>query len=288
MLLLREAKELIMIISHQHKYLFVELPLTGSTAIHDELCTHYAGIPILKKHSTYRDFCKVATPEEKQYFVFAGIRHPLDQVVSHYFKFKTGHHGQFTSEVHLRRLQESFWHRLAYEYSHLQRYRFVQQHNVDFATFFLRFYRVPYSNWSLLDHERFDFIIHFEQLAADFAQLIERLGLQLVQPLPVANKTDKKATDFLAYYNTPAVRNRAKRVFGPFMQQWGYTFPAEWGETQPSWWHYTEFAFYNLFRQVYWRYLRYPAVSAKGVALETTRTMQVDTQRRLEIPKVES
>lgn len=260
-----------MVISHEHNYLFVELPLTGSSAIHHELCAHYGGVPILKKHSTYRDFCRVATAVEKEYFVFAGIRHPLDQVVSHYFKFKTDHHAQFTSPGQLRKLQESFWHRVAYQRTHLQRYHFVQKQNADFATFFLRYYHLPYNNWSMLDHQRFDFILRFEHLAADFARLLERIGLPLVRPLPVANKTDGKGTDFFTYYSTPAVRKRAKRVFGPFMAHWGYTFPTDWGEPQLNWHDYAAFALCNFFRQIYWRYLRYPAVRAKGAALETTR-----------------
>ena len=95
-----------MIISHTHKYLFIELPMTGSTAISKELREQYDGVSILQKHSTYLDFLRVANEAEKQYFVFAGIRHPLDQVVSHYFKFKTGHDGQFTAAEHLDKLRE--------------------------------------------------------------------------------------------------------------------------------------------------------------------------------------
>ncbi len=57
-----------MIISHKHKYLFVELPRTGSTAIYEELCQHYDGTQILFRHATYDDFLKVASEEEKKYF----------------------------------------------------------------------------------------------------------------------------------------------------------------------------------------------------------------------------
>ena len=75
-----------MIISHQHKYIFIGLPLAASTAISKELCEKYGGKPILAKHSIYQDFLKVATKEEKSYKVLACSRNPLDISVSQYSK----------------------------------------------------------------------------------------------------------------------------------------------------------------------------------------------------------
>ncbi|MBA3404443.1 MAG: hypothetical protein H0U13_07160, partial [Gemmatimonadaceae bacterium] len=69
-----------MIISDRHRYLFVELPRTGSTAIHRELCAMYDGEPILQKHATYGDFLKIATDDQRRYFVFSTVRNPLDDV----------------------------------------------------------------------------------------------------------------------------------------------------------------------------------------------------------------
>lgn len=50
-----------MVISHKHKYLFIEFPLTGSTSVSKALIENYDGERILHKHSSYFDFCKVAT-----------------------------------------------------------------------------------------------------------------------------------------------------------------------------------------------------------------------------------
>ncbi len=71
-----------MIISHQHKYLFVELPHTGSTAISHELREHYDGVSILEKHATYYQFLKVATAEEKQYWLMSSKRAAAVSVAS--------------------------------------------------------------------------------------------------------------------------------------------------------------------------------------------------------------
>jgi hypothetical protein len=47
-----------MIVSHQYKCLFMEIPLTASWAISQELCRYYGGASILHKHATYVEFGK--------------------------------------------------------------------------------------------------------------------------------------------------------------------------------------------------------------------------------------
>ncbi len=38
------------------------------------------------------------------------------------------------------------------------------------------------------------------------------------------NATDKKERDYMSYYSPDTVAH-AKRVFGPFMKEWGYELP---------------------------------------------------------------
>jgi hypothetical protein len=238
-----------MIISHTHKYLFVELPRTASTAISRELRDLYDGQPILRKHATYQDFLKVATPEEKTYFVFSGIRNPLDDAVSYYQKLKSDHKNKFTDPTKLRRRKGMV------NYLDNRLFHFVRSTDADFATFFKRVYVVPYNTWASLSHNEFDFVIRFEHLQDDFATVLARIGIEQQRPLPVINQTGGKERIFVTYY-TPDIIPRAKRVFGPYMQQWGYAFPPEWGTTTVPWWHQWEFQALNLVRNVYWRHLR--------------------------------
>ena len=77
-----------MIISHQHRYLFVELPHTASTAIRRELLANYDGSSILHRHATYIDFERIASPDERSYFVFSCIRNPLDVAVTLYHRLR--------------------------------------------------------------------------------------------------------------------------------------------------------------------------------------------------------
>lgn len=238
-----------MIISHTHKYLFVELPRTASTAISHELRALYDGAPILRKHATYHDFLKIATPEEREYFVFSAIRNPLDDAVSLYFKYRSNHKRKFTDPEKLRKRK-----RLADHVARLK-FRFIHASEADFPLYFRRFYKIPYNNWSDLAHRDFDVVIRFEHLQADFARALQLIGVEQQRPLPVVNRTSGKGRDYASYY-TPEIIPRAKRVFGPYMRQWGYEFPAAWGTTTVPWRHQAEFEFYNLFRGIYWRYLR--------------------------------
>jgi hypothetical protein len=240
-----------MIISHAHRYLYVELPHTGTTAIANELRQHYAGSDILRKHAHYGEFLRVASPDEKRYFVFSGIRNPLDEAVSIYFKYKTDHRRRY-SQMEARRTEVTG----SATRADAARYRAVHAEGVDFGTYFRRYYRWPYNNWSSLHHKRFNYIIRFEQLQAGFAEALRCAGIEPKRPLPLVNRTSEKRDDFWSYFS-PDLFPQARRVFGPFMHEWGYTFPPEWGEIALPPRILMEYRAVNLFRNFYWHYLRW-------------------------------
>jgi hypothetical protein len=216
-----------MIIGHRYRYLFVELPHTASTAISRELRECYEGVPILRKHAYYHEFLRVANAEEKTYFVFSGIRNPLDEAVSLYLKYKTNHRGNYTNP---RKLRKHGGHVTAAD---LARFDFIRSTNADFSAYFERFYRLPYDNWSSLAHHGFDYIIRFENLQDDFARVLQLLRTEQRRPLPAANPTAGREKDFWSHY-TPEIYEQAKWVFGPFVNKWGYDFPPEWGDSVVS------------------------------------------------------
>jgi hypothetical protein len=133
--------------------------------------------------------------------------------------------------------------------------QYINNTNADFPAFFLKFYRFPYIRWSELSHAKFDFVIHFEQLQEDFHEALVRIGIEPQRPLPMRNRTEGKGRDFLAYY-TPETIGRAKRVFGPYMNKWGYKFPQEWGEVDMRWWNRLEFGLIKALKGTYWRFVR--------------------------------
>lgn len=93
-----------MVISDKYTYVFIQTPRTASSAISEELRNHYSGRSLLRKHAPYLEFKRIATKQEKSYFVFSTIRNPMDEIVSLYFKLKTDHRGAYSGSKHsLRR-----------------------------------------------------------------------------------------------------------------------------------------------------------------------------------------
>jgi hypothetical protein len=246
-----------MIISHKHRYLFVELPRTGSTAVRHELRELYDGEPILHKHATYEEFVAVASEDEKRYFVFSSIRNPLDDAVSRYFKFRTDHKQRYTDPAR-RPKHKPLVNRLLDDSA----FRFVGRGRTEFGSFLRRYYPLPFATWASLSHDRFDFVMRFERLADDFAEALRRIGIEPLRPLPVANQTGQRDRDFASYYDAGAQRH-ARRVFGPYMRRWGYAFPAEWGLEPPTRWHELQYAVVDSIGRLYWRHLR-PRVVGRG------------------------
>lgn len=240
-----------MIISDKHKYVFVELPRTGSTAIANELRELYDGVPMLYKHATHEEFLKAASPAQRGYFAFSGIRHPLDDVVSVYAKYAHDPRNLYRDPDKLKIQSSNLLERMRDR----RRVQFIERSNADFAAFFLKFYRFPYSRWSELSHASFDFLIRFERLQDDFAEALRRIGVEPKRALPERNRTEGKASDYLSCY-TPETIERAKWVFGPYMRKWGYTFPQEWGEVDVPWWNQLEFELVSALKGAYWKFVR--------------------------------
>jgi hypothetical protein len=248
-----------MVISDKYRYVFVELPRTGSTAVSRELRELYDGRGILHKHASYQEFLNWANDEQKSYFAFGGIRNPLDDAVSLYFKLLDDHKKSYSG------IKNAGWFTRAVYAFRSRQFRFAQEEKTGFSRFFLRFYRWPYDNWSCLSHPRLDFILRFERLADDFASAISGVGTTPLRPLPVQNKTANRKMHFSEYYDAEAI-SRAKWVFGVYMRKWNYEFPAHWGVggIEPGRWNKQTYNFLNFFRVFYWRYLR-PVVYARTV-----------------------
>jgi hypothetical protein len=234
------------IISQSHRYVFVELPRTGSTAVRRELRELYDGTPILHKHSTYAEFRRQATPEQLEYFTFSTLRNPLDDAVSRYFKLKTDHDQRYSEQKDQRPLN-SFLDKRMYDY--------LARTNADFSSFFLHFYRLPYDTWASLDHARFDRVMRFERLADDFDDVLRTLGITPQRRLPERNVTAGRDREFEQYYTEDA-RRRALRVFGPYMRRWGYSFPATWELPKPSPLDAVGYAAFSKLAQAYWTHIR--------------------------------
>ena len=233
-----------MVVSHKHKYVFIELPRTGSTAISKELQEHYDGHRILKKHSRYGEFLRQATEDEKKYYAFSGIRNPMDRTLSFYFKLKNDHKSRFSSMSSKKEhLKDIYFKRL---------YNLVQDPNVSFQDYFLKRFTMPYDAWSRLDHHHMDGILRFENMADDFGSILRKIGIEPIRELPKGNATKgREDVGFESYFEP--VKDHAVKIFGPFMMQAGYAFPDSWnvGEAPAS--ATRMFNLLKLVRKPFWR-----------------------------------
>lgn len=261
-----------MIISDANRYVFVELPRTGSTAVEKELITNYGGRRILRKHSTYEDFLEFANADQRNYFAFSSIRNPMDDAVSRYLKIKTDHNNRYSDPVR-RKVRVGNRGSKTYRETGLsakgdlpdprslieridnRHFNWIQKHDASFADYFLRFYHLPYDTWARLSHNRLDFVIRFESLEEDFEKALQSMGLEKKRPLPVKNPTSGKEQDFEDFY-TPETRDRAIRVFGPYMRTWGYEFPESWEVEGPSAMAELTYRALAIPRRIYWRVIR--------------------------------
>lgn len=211
-----------MIVSEKYKYVFVEQPLTASTAIASELTEYYGGREVLSKHSNYSDFLRVATDEQRKYKVVIGVRNPLDQIVSVYQKLKTNHGNAYNNP----RIYEENGGWVSKRQRNMFQYIHAEKHG--FSDYFLHFFGRPRikMNQYLWCPTRYDFVIRFERLQSDFAEFLRLVGAEKVRDLPVVNKTAGKR-DYFSYF-TPDTHKTVMYVFGPVMSAWGYEAPHDW------------------------------------------------------------
>lgn len=238
-----------MIISHKYKYLFIGLPFSASSAISKELHLRYDGETFLRKHSLYYEFEEAATTEEKNYFVFAVLRHPMDIVITVYEKMKTNIKGNFTNPKlftenggHITKKQR-------------ERFEFIQEHKPTFQQYFKRFFQHPYDNLASLTLENCNYVIRYENLADDYLLALKKVGVVNPRALPVANKTVGKRREIFKYY-TDDIKEEAISVFGPFLEKYNYSFPESWGDVRVSKKSRFQFIVFGILRKINQRYFK--------------------------------
>jgi len=238
-----------MIISHKYKLLFIGLPFSASSAISKELYLEYEGKPLLRKHSLYHEFKKVATKEEAEYFVFAVLRNPMEIAVTVFEKTKANAKGNFTNPS---LFSENGGHITK---QHRARFNFIHKNNASFQQYFLRFFTKPYDNLSSMTLDNCNFVIRYENISEDYLLALKRAGVETPRPLPVANKTTGKKQDILDYY-TDDIKEKSIAVFGPFMGKYNYSFPVEWGKVKPPIKSRVQFRVLSFLRKINQKYFK--------------------------------
>ena len=154
--------------------------------------------------------------------MFSVLRNPMDIIVSVYFKMKLNPKGNFTNP---KLFKENGGHITK---SQRAEYNFIKDNNSTFQQYFLRFYKTPYDNLFSITSDHCDFIIQYKNINKDYVLALEKAGINNPTPFAEKNKTIGKDKDLLFYYSND-VRDRAIKVFGPFMKKYNLDFPISWG-----------------------------------------------------------
>jgi hypothetical protein len=199
-----------MVISNKHKYLFIELPRTGTTAISHELIRNYEGKKILHKHATYEEFLK-SEYNVDEYFTFSCRRKPIDRVYSYYIKMKNGYYD------YKKDRKKSLYEKLYL----MPTIKWIKKNNITFDEFLKKKYRLPYVDWSIQNHQLFDYVIDFKSLNEDFNTALCKIGITPVRDLPKRNVTTEKRQ---SYAIQELDKNIVGKIFGPFIIENNYEF----------------------------------------------------------------
>ena len=191
-----------------------------------------------------------ATDDEKTYFAFSGVRNPLDVAVTRYVHVRANSKEHF-SDPHEVALRNSLASRLERRI-----YAWVQRNDATFEEFLERWYVVPYDTGRASTTVEWISSSDSRPSPRTSRKPLGRSVSTPVRPLPVVNATPERGRDFLSYY-TPRARRRAVWVFGPYMEDWGYAFPADWGSPSVPWWSRVVRGIVRVPRAVYWRFFRF-------------------------------
>ena len=216
-----------MIISHKHKFIFIGLPFSASSAISKELHLQYKGEPFLRKHSLYHELDKCLIKKKREYFVFAVLRNPMDIAITVYEKMRVNSKGNFNNS-------KLYVENGGYITREQRRaFNFIHENNATFQQYFKEFFQIPYDNLASLTIHNCDYTIRYENIAEDYLTALNKTGVHNPRPLPFANQTAGKKKNILEYY-TDDVRDKAVFVFGPFLEKYNYSFPESWGDVRVS------------------------------------------------------
>jgi hypothetical protein len=201
----------IVIVSHEHRFVYVQVPQTGSSAIGTWMVEHLGGVRVLRKHTTLPQARRLLGKSIDGYLVIASVRDSLDQFVSSYFKTLnrpatgTGSGGWFG----LRATSTS-------------RVEWAQSGDPSLDSYIDRFVRRPHGPVYTLSLRAADLVLRYEEIGAASQYVTAALGVGELPPVPQVNSTDRARSD-LSELASPGRYERVVRYHRPFRHEWGYT-----------------------------------------------------------------
>jgi len=206
-----------MFIDHTHKFVFVAVPKTATSTIHnifnqtESLRRYDSYHPHFQKqyHYPFSEIEKL-NPEVSDYFKFGFCRNPWDRMVSSWI--------EFTQSVdHLNTWSRSLPHDFK-----------------DFEDFILRLHDTEWANeihfrpssWYLYNDENqsVNFIGKYENFNDDLNHIIQTLDIEVsTENLPQIRKINRDK-NYQKYYNNPEMIESVASFFKDDIENFGYKF----------------------------------------------------------------
>lgn len=212
-----------MIINHDYKFVFVQIPHTGSTIIGDALVEKLGSKKILTKHSYLHELAITNPHVYRKYYIIGAVRNPLDERVSIFHKYKTNHLGLYTKQNSNLTPGNYFVRRIAKK---------IIEGDYSFQDYVLKLLNRQYMSPIHLHFDRYDNVMRFESLQQDLDNVLDDIGVDRLV-LSKGNKTGDRQKDFSLYYQDPDVILKAMTIFGAEMNFLGYDFP-DWFNEQEA------------------------------------------------------
>jgi hypothetical protein len=199
------------IVSHEHRFVYVQVPQTGSSAIGSWMVEHLGGVSVLRKHTTLPQARRLLGSSIDGYQVIASVRDSLDQFVSSYFKTLnrpptgTGSGGWFGLRA-----------------TSTARVEWAQSGDPSIDSYIDEFVRRPHGPVYTLSLRAADLVLRYENIGTASQRVSAAIGVGELPPVPQANRTDRDRSN-LSDLASPERYDRVVRYHRPFRHEWGYT-----------------------------------------------------------------
>jgi hypothetical protein len=176
-----------MIINHKHKYIFIGLPFSASSAISKELIEQYDGEYILNKHANIQTFLSANKLDINDYTIFAVFRDLEEILFTRYNKYKYNSKEVYSNPLYLAKNGGHVTEKA------LRIHNKIVNERINFEDFIVKFSNnIPYDFVFSINAPYLTDILYFNNLSADFDKVLAKIGFENRRELPLYNKTEKK------------------------------------------------------------------------------------------------
>lgn len=204
------------LVSREHRFLFIHVQKTGGSAISRAL---YDALPDLEpvpgsKHLRLAPALE-QLPELAGFFTMGFVRNPWERFHSWHSMIMRRSAGARDGTYDADRFaSNAFWQRVARDYPDFEAFVLDGLHRVPRL-------RVPQVDYLVAPGKRADFVGRTERLDADLERGLAQAGLRVPARVEPANAGP--ASDYREHY-TPAMRDRVAEVAARDVEEFGYSF----------------------------------------------------------------